>query len=277
VRRVRYNPAAMLFETKGRRRARLMKTPLPPAQLAIIERHVPYYTLLPPDDRRELLGLVQVLLAEKHFEGCDGLEITDEIRLTIAAQACILLLHRKTDFYPLLVSILVYPHPFVAEHKKRGPAGTVIEDVEALEGESWSTGALILSWDDVLRDMEDVHDGYNVVFHEFAHQLDDESGIADGAPALPKREMYNEWARVFRAEYDALIKAAERHRPTLIDPYGTENPAEFFAVVTETFFELPHELKADHPELYDLLSRYYMQDPASYMPRRPDSPRRRHR
>jgi Mlc titration factor MtfA (ptsG expression regulator) len=256
----------MLFETKKRRRARLMKTPLPPAQLAIIERNVPYYALLPPADRGELLGLVQVFLAEKHFEGCDGLEITDEMRLTIAAQACVLLLHRKTDFFPLLVSILVYPHPFVATHKKRGPGGIVTEDTEELEGESWSTGALILSWDDVLRDMEDPHDGYNVVFHEFAHQLDDESGIADGAPALPTREMYAEWSRVFRAEYDALIKAAERHRHTLIDPYGTENPAEFFAVVTETFFELPDELKDEHPALYDLLSRFYLQDPASYVP-----------
>jgi len=256
----------MLFETKKRRRARLMKTPLPPAQLAILERNVPYYALLPPADRGELLGLVQVFLAEKHFEGCDGLEITDEIRITIAAQACVLLLHRKTDFYPLLVSILVYPHPFVAKHKRRGPAGIVTEDVEELEGESWSTGALILSWDDVLRDMEDVHDGYNVVFHEFAHQLDDESGIADGAPALPERSMYAEWARVLGAEFKSLGEAAERHRETLIDPYGAENPAEFFAVVTETFFELPTDLKAEHPALYDLLSRYYMQDPASYIP-----------
>jgi len=104
----------MLFETKKRRRGRLAKTPLPPDQLAIVERNVPYYRSLPPGDQEELRGLVQIFLAEKNFEGCDGLLITDEIRLTIAAQACMLLLHRKTDIYPLLQSVLVYPHTFVA-------------------------------------------------------------------------------------------------------------------------------------------------------------------
>jgi Mlc titration factor MtfA (ptsG expression regulator) len=253
----------MLFDTKKKRRERLMKTALPPALLAIVERNVPYYRALPPEDREELRGLIQIFLAEKKFEGCDGLEITDEIRLTIAAQACILLLHRKTDFYPLLQSILVYPHAFVAPLKKSGPGGIVTEDLEELEGESWNTGALILSWDDVLKDVADMHDGYNVVFHEFAHQLDDESGIADGAPPLPKRSMYADWARVLGAEYDALVEAAERHRPTLLDEYGAESPAEFFAVATETFFELGGELKAAHPELYEQLSLFYAQDPAA--------------
>jgi Mlc titration factor MtfA (ptsG expression regulator) len=253
-----------MLETKRKRRERLMKAPMRPEWLAIIERGVPYYRILPPADRRELLGLVQIFLAEKHFEGCDGLEITDEIRLTIAAQACVLLLHRKTDMYPLLQSILVYPHPFVAPLKKRAPGGVVIEDLEEREGESWNTGALVLSWEDVRKDAADVHDGYNVVFHEFAHQLDDESGIADGAPLLSKRSLYAEWSRVLGAEYDALVKGVERHRPTGIDPYGSESPAEFFAVVTEEFFETPAELKAHHPELYEQLSLYYRQDPASF-------------
>ena len=133
--------------------------------------------------------------------------ITDEIRLTIAAQACMLLLHRKTDIYPLLQSILVYPHAFVAPLKERGPGGVVIEDFEERDGESWDIGALVLSWDDVLESVADDHDGYNVVFHEFAHQLDDESGIADGAPPLPERSMYADWARVLGAEYDALVEA----------------------------------------------------------------------
>jgi len=257
----------MFFETKKRRRARLAKTPLPPDQLAIVERNVPYYRFLPPTDREELRGLIQIFLAEKNFEGCDGLLITDEIRLTIAAQACMLLLHRKTDIYPLLQSILVYPHAFVAPRKRRGPGGVVIDDVEELEGESWSTGALILSWEDVMDGVADPHDGFNVVFHEFAHQLDDESGIADGAPALPEQSMYADYARVLGAEYDALVEAAERHRPTLLDEYGAESPAEFFAVATEAFFELPGDLKAAHPELYEQLSLFYRQDPAAYMPR----------
>jgi Mlc titration factor MtfA (ptsG expression regulator) len=259
----------MFFETKKRRRARLMKTPLPPGQLAIVERTVPYYRLLPEADREELRGLVQILLAEKKFEGCDGLLITDEIRLTIAAQACMLLLHRKTDIFPLLQSVLVYPRAFVAPLKERGPGGVVIEDFEERDGESWDIGALVLSWEDVLESAADIHDGYNVVFHEFAHQLDDESGIADGAPPLPERSMYADWSRVLGAEYDALVEAVRRHRPTLLDEYGAESPAEFFAVATETFFELPHELKADHPELYEQLALCYRQDPAAYMPPAP--------
>jgi hypothetical protein len=257
-----------MFETKGRRRARLVKTPLSAEHLAIVER-VPYYGFLPPDDREELRGLVQVFLAEKKFEGCNGLELTDEIRLTIAAQACILLLRRKTDFYPLLHSVLIYPSTFVAPLTEHAPGGVVIEDFEERDGESWDTGALILSWEDVLESLADPHDGYNVVFHEFAHQLDDESGIADGAPPLPERRMYAEWSRVLGAEYDALVEAVERHRPTLLDEYGSESPAEFFAVATETFFELPGDLKAAHPELYEQLSLCYRLDPASYTPPAP--------
>jgi len=256
----------MFFETKKRRRARLAKTPLPPEQLTIVERNVPSYGFLPPADREEVRELVQIFLAEKNFEGCDGLAITDEIRLTIAAHACLLLIHRKTDVYPLLQSVLVYPHTFVAPLKERAPGGIVIEDFEERDGESWDIGALILSWDDVLESVADPHDGYNVVFHEFAHQLDDESGIADGAPALPRKSMYAEWSRVLGAEYDALVEAAERHRPTLLDEYGAESPAEFFAVATETFFELPGDLKAEHPELYEQLSLFFAQDPAAHTP-----------
>jgi len=253
-----------VFERKKRRRARLAKTPLRADWLAVVERKVPYYGLLSPADRRELQGLVQIFLAEKHFEGCDGLEITDEIRLTIAAQACMLLLHRTTDMYPLLQSILVYPHAFVAPLKERAPGGVVIEDFEEREGESWDTGALILSWDDVIESIADIHDGYNVVFHEFAHQLDDESGIADGAPQLAGRSMYDEWSRVLGEEYNALVENVERHRPTVLDEYGAESPAEFFAVATETFFETPGDLRAAHPKLYAQLMLFYEQDPASF-------------
>jgi len=253
-----------MFETKKKRRERLMRTPLRPEWLAIVERNVPYYRLLPHEDRGELGGLIQAFLAEKRFEGCAGFEITDEIRLTIAAHACILLLHRKTDIYPLLQSVLVYPHAFVAPLKEHAPGGIVIEDFEEREGESWDTGALVLSWDDVSESVADVHDGYNVVFHEFAHQLDDEAGIADGAPPLRDKSMYDAWARVFGAEYEALSEAVERHRASVLDEYGAESPAEFFAVATEAFFGIPAELKARHPELYGQLRLFYEQDPASF-------------
>ena len=253
-----------MFQTKKGRRKRLMETPLSPAWRAIIERNVPYLRELPPEDQRELEGLTQIFLAEKSFEGCNGLEITDEIRVTIAALACILLLHRKTDIYPLLQSVLVYPETFVAPVETHEPGGIVIEDDEEREGESWETGALILSWQDVLESVADPQDGYNVAFHEFAHQIDDEWGVADGTPPLPNDSMHEEWARVFKAEYDALIEADDREEETFLDPYGAESPAEFFAVVTEHFFEIPLELKENHPELYEQLRLFYEQDPAEW-------------
>jgi len=252
-----------MFETKKRRRERLLRTPLSPEWLAIVERRVPYYRILPPRDRLELQGLVQVFLAEKHFEGCEGLDVTDEIRITIAAQACILLLRRKTALYPSLISILVYPHAYVAPIRRHGPGGIVSEGLDALAGQTWDKGSLVLSWDDVVRGASDIHDGHNVVLHEFAHQLDNEAGVADGAPLLPAPSMYAAWARILGKEYRALVDSIEQDRPTLLDSYAAMSPAEFFAVATEFFFERPVELKTEHPRLYAELKIFYEQDPAS--------------
>jgi len=251
-----------------------MKTPLPPDWLAIVERNVPYYRMLPPQDQAELQGLIQVFLAEKRFEGLGGLEITDEIRLTIAAQACILLLRRKTDFYPLLVSILVYPQAYVAPVQRRAPGGVVSEGVQPLAGQTWDKGSLVVSWHDVVRGAANIRDGRNVVFHEFAHQLDTETGTADGTPSLPDASMYAAWARTFGREYKALIRDIEQNRPTLIDSYGAISPAEFFAVATEFFFERPVQLRERHGELYKLLKMFYLQDPASLYARSTSRPER---
>ena len=250
-----------MFGFKKRRRERLQQQPLRPDWLTIIDRNVPYCRSLTTDDQRELHGLVQVFLAEKQFEGCGGLEMTDEIRVTVAAQACILLLRRQTDVYPTLRSILVYPHAYVAPTATRQPDGTVLEYSQGRLGESWVRGPVVLSWDDVIAGASDIHDGRNVVFHEFAHQLDHESGAADGAPVLPKRSMYIAWARVLGGEYEMLIDDITHHRRTLLDQYGATNAAEFFAVVTEYFFERPVPLKARHPELYEQLRLFYKQDP----------------
>jgi MtfA peptidase len=253
-----------VFGLKRRRRRSLMRRPLPAEWSAILERAVPYCLCLPEDARRELHGLIQVFLAEKHFEGAAGLIMTDEIRVTIAAQACVLLLGRETDFYPDLLSIVVYPHAYFAAGAHRIPGGAVAEGAQVRLGESWRRGAVVLSWDDVARGAHDVHDGKNVVFHEFAHQLDSEAGIADGAPRLPDRSMYIAWARVLGGEYAALVESLEQHRPTLLSTYGATNPAEFFAVVTEFFFERPVDLRAHHPALYEQLRLFYRQDPASW-------------
>lgn len=247
---------------KKHRRNRLMQQKLPVAWLSILNRNVPYYRCLSAQEQQELQGLIQIFLKEKQFEGCGGLEMTDEIKVTIAAQACILLLGRETDFYPTLRSIVVYPHAYIAPVKKVDADMLITEGLEARFGESWSHGYVILSWDDVLKGASDICDGHNLVFHEFAHQLDEESGAADGAPVLPHHSMYIAWARVLSNEYEKLIQNIKLNRPTLLDRYGATNPAEFFAVTTEFFFEKPVELKKFYPELYEQLKLFYQRDPA---------------
>lgn len=248
---------------KRRRRAALRRRPFPPQWRAFIEKNVPFVAHLPPEDRAELVGHVQVFLAEKRFEGCGGLAITDEVRVTISAQACVLLLHRETDYYPQLVSILVYPTTYVVRGERRTPDGLVAEGPEARLGESWARDVVVLAWDHVLAGAADIHDGHNVVLHEFAHQLDQQSDAGGGAPALPRRSMYVAWARVLGHDFDQLVRDVEHHHRTLIDRYGATNPAEFFAVVTETFFEKSRQLRSRNPELYALLKEFYRQDPAT--------------
>ncbi|HEY1958297.1 MAG TPA: M90 family metallopeptidase [Polyangiaceae bacterium] len=242
------------------RREKLRAEPFEAERVAIIERNFPYFARLSEDDKRELLGNVRVFLDEKKFEGCDGLELTDEIELTIAAQACLLLLHRETDVYPGLDVILVYPTAYKAKGA-RLVGGVVVEDDQVRLGESHRQGIVVLAWDAVKRGAADLHDGHNVVLHEFAHKLDEEDGAADGAPVLERRASYGPWARVLGAEFEALTKATDAGRELDIDSYGATSPAEFFAVVTEEFFEAPEKLARNHPRLYEQLVGFYKQDP----------------
>jgi Mlc titration factor MtfA (ptsG expression regulator) len=246
-----------------RRRERLRAQALPEPWVEILRRNVPLYACLTDDERRALHGHMQVFLDEKHFEGCGGLELTDEIRVTIAGQACLLLLNRETDYYRRLITILVYPSAYVAPSIEPLGGGLVIAGEQVRLGEAWTKGVVVLSWDDVLRGASDLHDGRNVVLHEFAHQLDQEDGAADGAPILPRRSMYVAWARVLGREYEQLRRDAASGRRSVLDDYAATNPAEFFAVATECFFEKPLQLRARHPELYDELFAYYRQDPAA--------------
>jgi Mlc titration factor MtfA (ptsG expression regulator) len=249
---------------RNRRRRRLRATPLPEPWKQIVRANIPYYGCLPADMRKELDGLVQVFLDEKSFEGAGGLEMTDEIRVTVATQACMLLLGREPHFYPGLDAIIVYPHAFVSRTARRGPDGTVSDGPQVRLGESWKQGALVLSWDDVVSGAGDIHDGRNVVFHEFAHQLDSEHGAADGAPTLEKHSMYVAWARVLGREYEDLVTRLSRHLPTFLTAYAATSPAEFFAVATEFFFEKPQAMRTGHPELYEQLRSFYRQDPAEW-------------
>ena len=250
---------------KSRRRERLRAQPAPAAWRAILERNLAIFSRLSADDRAELLGHTQVFLAEKHFEGCGGLELTDEMRVTIAGQACLLLLHRDTDYYPELTSVLVYPSGYTA-HEPRPIGGGIWE--EGGEDRLGHTGhrlrALVLAWDAARNGAAAPTDGENLILHEFAHQLDFENQRSDGTPALDTRGDYLAWARVMSAEFDALRDATDSGVPTLLDGYGATDPAEFFAVITEVFFERPRALRRLHPALFAQLQRFYRQDPTIY-------------
>jgi len=250
---------------KSRRRARLRAQPPPPDWRAILKRNLSVFARLSAADQEELLGHTQVFLAEKHFEGAGGLDLTDEIRVTIAAQACLLLLHRETDYYPELVSVIVYPSGYTAA-EERHIGGGIWSD--AAEDRLGHTGqrlrALVLAWDAARHGAAAPDDGQNLVLHEFAHQLDFENQRSDGTPALESRGDYLAWARVMSAEFEALRDATDSGVPTLLDSYGAKDPAEFFAVITEVFFERPRALRALHPALFAQLQRFYRQDPTTY-------------
>ncbi|MBA3960885.1 MAG: zinc-dependent peptidase [Chthoniobacterales bacterium] len=250
---------------RERKRKQLRAQPVPASWRAIISRNVKFFDRLPPNDQRELLGHLQVFLAEKRFEGCDGLQLTDEIRLTIAAQACLLLLHRRTDYFPRLLTILVYPSGYIVHENRHIQDGVWTEGRTGRLGETHrQMGSLVLAWDAAREGADDPADGKNLVIHEFAHQLDFEDYAADGVPALASREDERSWAMVMRTEFSLLRSADETGIPTLLDTYGATNPAEFFAVATEAFFERPHALRRLHPKLYGELQHFFRQDPALY-------------
>jgi len=245
---------------KEHRRRRIRRRPLPPHLKGVIDG-IPLLSRLPSADQEELEASTKILMHEKHFEGAGGLTMNDEIKATISAQAALLILRRPHDYYPRLVSIIVYPGRYVAPHVERQPSGVVIEGRQVRAGESWSRGAVVLSWEDVRADAAGRRPGRNVVLHEFAHQLDAENGEIDGVPLLPANR-YSAWARVLNEEYARLRAAVEEGAPAFLDPYGATSPAEFFAVATERFFTAPVELRNAVPELYAQLQGFYRQDPA---------------
>jgi len=246
------------------RRRRIRARPFPAAWRAILRERVPYVRHLPVDLQQKLQKHVQVFLAEKDFFGCDGLAITDEMRVTIAAQACLLLLNRDDHCYPRLQQVLVYPGPFVVHHQRKDGIGLVQDESRVLSGESWAHGQVVLSWPDVLEGAAIANDGRNVVIHEFAHQLDQEKGHANGAPDLAGFQRYPRWSTVFGQEYGALQERLRNQEAGVLDPYAATDPAEFFAVCSEVFFEQPRILAAEHPALYGELSRFYRVDPLAW-------------
>lgn len=242
---------------KHQRRRQALSQPFPAGWQTILQQNLPPYTRLSLDLQRQLQGYTREFLYDKSFEGCGGLELTDEIKVTIAAQASLLLLNRKVRSYPKLFSVLVYPSTYVVKSELEGDSVRL--------GESWRTGAVVLAWDSVKHGAANFADGHNLVIHEFAHQLDQEDGAADGAPVLAGHSSYAVWARVLAKEYERLSARVDKSKKTVMDAYGATHPAEFFAVASETFFEKPRQLRKKHPELFDELQKFYQVDPTEWV------------
>jgi len=222
---------------------------------------LPFYSSLGHKERLKLQDDARILIAEKSWEGCGGRRMTDRIKVVVAAQAALLILNLDHDFFRKVDSILVYPGTFMVPSEHQGRDGVMHADTGANLGLAAHRGPVVLSWEAVLEGARDPHDGRNVVLHEFAHKLDMLDEFADGTPPLSGREQYKAWSDIMGREYEKLCRSGGRGG--VLDSYGATDPAEFFAVATECFFEVPRRVKRLHPGLYGLLSRYYRQDPAS--------------
>jgi len=240
------------------RRAHWLRLRLSDAQRAELIKDFPIFARIPEHLRDELEGLIHVFIAEKSFEACGGLqEVTDHMRRVIAAEACLLLINRKHNFYRKLRSILIYP----TAYKVRNEHGS--HDVRL--GESWDSGSVVLAWDSVVAGGRNDEDGSHVALHEFAHQLDQDDGAGDGVPPLHMGSgSYREWSHTFSKAFARFQNRLEKGRRTVIDPYGATNPAEFFAVATETFYEKPKQLQKQYPNVYEQLRLYYNVNPIEW-------------
>ena len=249
---------------RRRRRRRLQTTPFPEAWDAILRDNVTVWSRLPDADRARLGRLVQVFVVEKTWEGCGGLEITEEIRVTVSAQACLLLLGLEHEYYRKVKSILVYPSTYYVPDRELSGEGSGSDDASPILGLAAYAGPVVLAWDAVRHGGIDPQDGHNLVYHEFAHKLDMLDGWVDGTPPLKSRAQHEAWQRVTKREFERLRRDSEKGRATLLDAYGATNEGEFFAVTTECFFERSTALRDRHPDLYEAYRGYYNQDPASW-------------
>ncbi|WP_050602140.1 zinc-dependent peptidase [Ruegeria sp. 6PALISEP08] len=250
------------FWSKQQARRALLAAPLTDQQRHLIDAQVPILRKLPQDLRAKLEGKINLFLDQVEFIGCDGLDVTEDMQMSIAAQACLLVVN--TDlWYDNLTTILIYPSAFKSRQSRH--SGYVVTEKEIVRtGESWNRGPVILSWAHSQRGAMNDHDGQNVVFHEFAHQIDDLTGSANGVPVLSGNQSFSEWEAAFLTAYDAHVQAVEMGRPTVIDPYGAEGHEEFFAVSVEVFFERPKALRTSDPEVYEQLSKLFHLDPVRW-------------
>jgi len=243
------------------RRRRLLRTQSIPEPLwRAAWEALPILHRLTADEVRRLRELALLFLHEKTIEPAGGLVLDDTMRVTIAAQAALPILNLGPDWYDGWYAVILYPDEFVPRVQWTDEAGVVHEGEEIRSGEAWLHGPVILSWEDVLHAGRG--DGYNVVIHELAHKLDALDGAVDGVPPLHRDMTPARWGHAFTAAFDELTACVERSEEPLMDPYAAEAPEEFFAVASEYFFELPHELRDAYPEVYRQLQAFYRQDPA---------------
>lgn len=253
----------MIFSwLRTRRRKKILARPFPESWQAYVEQSLHGYNWLSPREQAKLRDDVHLFVVEKNWEGCGGLAVTDEMKVTIAAQACLMTLGLEGDPFRDVLSILVYPAGYAVpvEHSQQG---WTIHGESARLGESWYRGPVILSWAEIDEDVRHPGDGNNLVWHEFAHQIDMLDRSINGTPPLASRAERQRWQEVMTAEFEQLKRDARHGRDTLLDTYGTDSEAEFFAVATECFFDCPVPLRHQHRGLYDLLRQYYRQDPAA--------------
>lgn len=250
--------------SRERRRRDLLARPVPDQWLEYIRADVFQYASLSNAEQDKLRGDLRILVAEKNWEGCGGLAMTDEIKVTIAAQASLLLLGLEHDYFANVESILVYPASYVAVQKTMESLGIIREAPSYRLGEAWVQGPVIVSWSDALAGGRSANGGHNVVLHEFAHKLDFRDGSVDGVPRLQTRQQSAQWAQVMSEEYASLAAHSAAGELTALDAYGAVNAGEFFAVATEAFFQTPRPLLEASPRLYALLQDYYQQDPARH-------------
>jgi MtfA peptidase len=242
------------------------RSPFPEAWSEILSLNFRHDSLLTAEERARLRVDVQRFIAGRDWEGCGGLEMTDEIRVTVAAQACLLTLGLEGEKYPDVTTILVYPSSYLARETRVRPGGVVHQYRSRRLGEAWSHGPVVLSWADALAGGRGDPEGRNVVFHEFAHKLDMRTGATNGVPRLGNDALYREWEEVMSAEYADLVSRSHSGEPSLLDTYGATHGAEFFACCVECFFERPAEMREQHSRLYRALQSYFRQDPASRLP-----------
>src|ERR1700687_292490 len=243
--------------TDWRRKRVLGKDPIANALLRTATANFAFINRLSADESEKLKRLVILFLSEKQFSGAHGIDVTDEMRVSIAAQACLPILELGLDWYAGWTGVVIYPGDFRVKRSEVDEAGVLHEWDDELAGEAMPGGPVVLSWDAAANDPD-----INVVIHEFAHKLDMLNGESNGNPTLHAGIVRKAWVAAFDEAYRGFCDALERGRDTWLDPYAAEHPAEFFAVISEAFFEEPAQTKRRYPDVYDQLRLFYRQDPA---------------